>query len=138
MTSRRTAPRPKPPAYGAKITFSGNYLYRARPPSPQYGRVGTLPSSPKFCTPASSEGINWINSALVPRLWVSARAYLGPLSEFSASFSGAPADHSPDVLAVAPCNVPALTDTPTLPEHGPNLVGGTITLDNASFISRRS
>ena len=40
------------------------------------------------------------------------------------------------MLAVASCADPTPADTPSLPEHGPGLVivlGGTITLDNASF-----
>ena len=51
----------------------------------------------------------------------------------SINFTDAPADHSPDVLAVAPCTIPALANTPSLPEHSPSLVRSTITLDNASF-----
>ena len=41
-------------------------------------------------------------------------------------------DHSPEVVAVAPSVDPSLA----LPEHGPCLVGSTITLDDASFISK--
>ena len=37
------------------------------------------------------------------------------------------------MLAVASCAVPTLADTPSLPEHGPGLVGGAITLNDASF-----
>ena len=51
-------------------------------------------------------------------------------------FSDAPADHSPDVLAVASCAVPTLADTPSISEHGPGPLGGAITLDDASFTTK--
>ena len=85
-------------------------------------------SSPQFCTPT--------NPATPTRLRVSARACPGPPSEFSTHFSDAPADHSPDVLAVASCAASTLADTPSLLKHGPGLVGGTIALDNAFFTSQ--
>ena len=61
-----------------------------------------------------------------------ARACPGPFSEFSACFSDAPADSSPEVLAVTPGVDPSLL----LPEHGPCLVGGVITRDDASFTTK--
>ena len=93
-------------------------------------------SSPQFCTPIQPEGIHQINPAPLTRLRLSARACPGPPSEFSIHFSDAPADHSPDVLAVTSCAAPTSADTPSLPEHGPGLVGGTITLDDASFTTK--
>ena len=70
---------------------------------------------------------------LTARLRVSASAFPGPLSDFSTQFSDAPADHSPVVLTVTRCTVPTLADTPSLPEHGPSLVEGTITLVDTYF-----
>ena len=58
------------------------------------------------------------------------------LRSFRPTFSDASADHSPDVLVVASCAAPTPADTPSLPEHGPDLVGGTITLDDASFTTK--
>ena len=50
----------------------------------------------------------------------------------STCFSDAPADSSPEVLAVTPGVDPSLA----LPEHGPCLFGGIITLDDASFTTK--
>ena len=61
-----------------------------------------------------------------------ARACPGPPSEFSTCFSDAPADNSPEVLAVTPGVDPSLA----LPEHGPCFGGGVITLDDASFTTK--
>ena len=58
-----------------------------------------------------------------------ARACPGLLSEFSTRFFDAPADHSPEVLVVAPGVDPSLAPS----EYGPCLVGGIITLVDASF-----
>ena len=55
-----------------------------------------------------------------------------PSPEFSTYFSDAPATHSPEVLAVAPGVEPSLA----LLEYGPGLVGGTMTLDDASCITK--
>ena len=51
---------------------------------------------------------------------------------FSTCFSDSLAYRSPDVLPVVPGVDPSLT----LSEHGPSLVGGTITLDDASFATK--
>ena len=77
-----------------------------------------------------------MNPAPLTRLRVSARACPSPPSEFSTDFSGTLADHSPDVLAVAFCAAPTLANTVSLAEHGPGLVGGTITLVDASFTTK--
>ena len=95
-------------------------------------------SSPQFCTLILSEGNDEINPAPLTRLWRSARACPDPPSDFFTHSFGAPADHSPDVLAVASCAAPTPEDTPSLPEHGPGLVGGTITLDDASFTTKKT
>ena len=95
-------------------------------------------SSPQFCTLILSEGNDEINPAPLTRLWRSARACPDPPSDFFTHSFGAPADHSPDVLAVASCAAPNPEDTPSLPEHGPGLVGGTITLDDASFTTKKT
>ena len=70
------------------------------------------------------------------RLWVSARACLGPRSDLSTYFQIPELTaRSPDVLAVAPCAVPDLAVTLSLPAHGPNLVGGTITLNDPTKVT---
>ena len=51
----------------------------------------------------------------------------------SVHFPDAPGDYCPDVPAVAPCAIPALVDTPSLLDLRANLVGGTMTLGDASF-----
>ena len=49
--------------------------------------------------------------------------------KFSTCYSDTPADHGSEVLPVTPGVDPSLE----LSEHGPSLVGGTTTLDDASF-----
>ena len=61
-----------------------------------------------------------------------ASAYPGPPLDFSTCFSDAPAYHSPEDLAGAPGADPSVA----LSEHGPCLVGGIITLDEASFATK--
>ena len=53
-------------------------------------------------------------------------------SEFSTYFPDAPADQSQEVLEIASGVGPGLA----LSEHGPCLVGGTMTLDDVSFATR--
>ena len=85
-------------------------------------------SSHQLFTPTTTDRIREI-SPTPPRLSAEACACPGPPSEFSTCFSDASADHSPEVLAGAPSVDPSLA----LSEHGPCLVGGTITLDDAPF-----
>ena len=85
-------------------------------------------SSQQFCAPTTTGGIHEISPA-PPRPRALARACPGPPTDFSTCFSDAPADSSPEVLAVTPGVVPSLA----LPEDGPCLVDGIITLDDASF-----
>ena len=61
-----------------------------------------------------------------------ARACPGLPSELSTCSSDAPADNSPEVLAVAPGVDPSLV----LSEHGPCFVVGTITLNDAFFTTK--
>ena len=93
--------------------------------------LATHASSQQFCTPTSPGGIHEISPA-PPRPMVLARACPGLTSEFSTCFSDAPADSSPEVLTVTPGVDPSLA----LPEHGPCLVGGIITLYDASFTTK--
>ena len=85
------------------------------------------------------------NSAPRPRppeftRFTQCRLALGPrralaqvlLRSFRPVFSDAPADSGPEVLPVTP----GVDSSLTLPEHGPCLVGGTITLDDASFTTK--
>ena len=60
-----------------------------------------------------------------------ARACSGPYTEFSTCFSDAPADSSPEVFAT-----PGVNPSFALPEDGPYLVGGIITLDDAPFTTK--
>ena len=55
-----------------------------------------------------------------------------PPSEFSTYFSDAPADQSQEVLEIASGVGPGLA----LSEHGPCLVGGTVTRDDVSFTTK--
>ena len=93
--------------------------------------MATHASSWQFCIPTSPGGIHEIFPAL-PCPMALARACPGPPSEFSTCFSDAPADSSPEVLAITPGVGPSLA----LPGHGPCLVGGIITLDGASFTTK--
>ena len=112
----------------------------------QANNLGThLPENPR---PDNSENVNKLKnqplehwktsrknydriheiSPASPRPLAVARACPGPPLGFSTYFSDAPADHSPEVLAVAPSVDPSLA----LPEHGPCLVESTtIPLDDA-------
>ena len=88
-------------------------------------------SSHQFCTPTTPGGTYEISPA-PPRPLAVARACSGSPLEFSTCFSDAPADHSPEVSALAPTFDPSLA----LSEHGPCLVGGIITFDDASFTTK--
>ena len=91
----------------------------------------TLASSQQFCTPTTTGGIPEISPA-PPRPRALAGACPGPPAEFSTCFSDALVDSSPEVLVVTPGVVSSLA----LPEHGPCLVDGIITLDDASFTTK--
>ena len=93
--------------------------------------MATQAYSQQFCTPTTTGGIYEISPA-PPRPRVPARVCPGPPTEVSTCFSEAPADSSAEVLAVTPGADPSLA----LPEHGPCLVGGIITLDDA-FLPQR-
>ena len=84
------------------------------------------PSSPRrFRSPTGNAGIHEISSAQ-SRLGTAVGADQGPPSAY---FLGAPADQSPEVLAIASRGA----SDRALPEHGPCLTGGTVTLDDVSF-----
>ena len=76
-------------------------------------------------------GINEISPA-PPRPRALARPCPGPPTEFSTCFSDAPADSSPEVLAVTP----RVDPSPALPEHGHCLLGRIITLVDASLTTK--
>ena len=65
-------------------------------------------------------------------MFSAASAGQGPLSPFSTFSSDAPADQRQEVLEIASGVGPGLA----LPEHGPCLVGGTVTLDDVSFTAK--
>ena len=85
------------------------------------------PASPRrFRSPTGNAGIHVISSNQQSRLGTAVGADQGPPSAY---FLDAPDDQSPEVLAIASRGASDLA----LPEHGPCLVGGTVTLDDVSF-----
>ena len=78
--------------------------------------------------PDLADGINEISPAS-PRSMALARACPGRPSEFSICFSDEPANNSPEVLTVGS----GVDSFLALSGHGPCLVGGIITLDDAFF-----
>ena len=86
-------------------------------------------SSHRFRTPTGNAGIHEISSAPQSCSLTAASARQGPPSEISAYFSDASADQSHEVLEITSGVGSGLA----LTEHGPCLVGGTVTLDNVSF-----
>ena len=89
-------------------------------------------SSRRFRTPTGNVGIHEISSAPQSCSLTVASVCQGPLSEFSTYFSDAPDDQSQERLEIASGVGPGLE----LSEHGPCLVGGTVTLDDVSFTSK--
>ena len=83
----------------------------------------------QFHTPTGNVGIHEISSAPQSCSLTAASARQGPPSEISAYFSDASADQSHEVLEITSGVGSGLA----LTEHGPCLVGGTVTLDNVSF-----
>ena len=94
-------------------------------------KLATQASSQQFFTPTMTGGINEISPA-PPRPRALARPCPGPPTEFSTCFSDAPADSSPEVLAVTP----RVDPSPALPEHGHCLLGRIITLVDASLTTK--
>ena len=86
-------------------------------------------SAGRFRTPTENTGIHEVSSEPQSCSFSAASAGQGPLSPFSTFFSDAPADQSQEVLEIASGVGPGLA----LPEQGPCLVGGTVTLDDVSF-----
>ena len=70
-----------------------------------------------------------MSSAQQSRLGTVVIAGQGPSSAY---FSYAPADQTPEVLVIA---FRGVSDR-ALPEHGPCLVGGTVTLEDVSFTTK--
>ena len=89
-------------------------------------------SSRQFCTPTGNARIHKISSVPQSCPLTAASACQGPSSKFSTYFSDAPPDQSQEVLAIASDVDPGLA----LSEHGPCLVGGTVTLDDVSFTTK--
>ena len=84
------------------------------------------PSPCRFRSPTGNAGIHDILSAQQSRLGTAVDADQGPPSAY---FSGTSADQSPEVLAIASRRA----SDRALPEYGPCLVRGTVTLDDVSF-----
>ena len=89
-------------------------------------------SAGRFRTSTGNTGIHEISSRPQSCSFSAADAGQGPLMPFSAFFSDAPADQSQEVLEIASGVGPSLA----LPENGPCLVGGTVTLDDVSFTTK--
>ena len=86
-------------------------------------------SAGRFRTPTGNAGIHEISSAAQSCSLTAESACQGPPSELSTYFSDAPTDQSQEGLEIASGVGPGLA----LSEHGPCLVGGTVTLDDVSF-----
>ena len=84
----------------------------------------------QFRTPTGNAGIHEISSAPQCSL-TTVSACQGPPRNFT-YFSDAPADQGQEVLEIASGVGPDLA----LSEHGPCLVGGTVTLDDVSFTTK--
>ena len=111
-------------------------LYRPRPLAAQQRRViDTLILS---SLPLHSEVIRHcaITPAPLPRRRGSAVNCLVSPTVLSIRFFDAPPDDEIDVLFVAPFAVLAGEDTPTLPEHGPSVVGCTPTFDGPCCLTK--
>ena len=91
------------------------------------------PASPRrFRSPTGNAGIHEISSAQQSRPGTAVGACQGPPSEMSTYISGAPADQSPEVLAL----VSRGASGRALPEYDSCLVGGSVTLDDVSFTTK--
>ena len=95
------------------------------------GLVYATPSC-RFRNPTGNAGIHEISSAPQSYSLTAASACHGPPSEFSTYFSDAPADRRHEILEVASGVGQGLA----LSEHGPCLVGGTVTLDDVLFTTK--
>ena len=91
-----------------------------------------LASSRRFHTPTGNEGIQENSSTPQSGPLTGASAGQGLPSEFSTYFSEAQADQSQEALDISSGIVPGLA----LSEHGPCLVGGTVTLDDVWFTTK--
>ena len=87
-------------------------------PHPAYPR--------RFRSPTGNAGIHEISSAQLSHLGTAVGGDQGPSSAY---FSSAPADQSLKVLAIASRGA----SDRALPQHGPCLVGSTVTLNDISF-----
>ena len=87
-------------------------------------------SSRRFRTRTGNAGIHDNSSAPQSCMFTAARACQGPHSEFMTYFSDAPADQCQEGLEIASGVGLGLA----LSEHSPCLIGGTVTLDDVSFI----
>ena len=123
-------PRAKDPNKWRGKKFVGEALSAVRGAIRDSEAASPHPASPRrFCSPTGNTGINEISSALPSRSGTAVGACHGHPLEISAYFLGAPADQSAEVLAIASDGASGRAP----PEHGPCLVGGTVTLDGVSF-----
>ena len=94
--------------------------------------LANLASAGRFRTPTGNTGIHKLSSAPQSCSLAAASACQGPPYEFPTHFSDAPADQGQDIMEIASGVGPGLA----LSEHGPCLVGGTVTLDDVSFTTK--
>ena len=124
---RADDPRARDPHKWRGFFFLGEALSAVREAICDSEAGSPHPASPRrFRSPTGNAGIHEISSAQQSRLGTAVGADQGPSLAY---FLGAPADQSPEVLAIASRGA----SDRALPEHGSCLVRGTVTLDNASF-----
>ena len=123
-------PRANDPCQWRGENFHGEALSAVRDPiRDSAAGLAHSASCHPFRTPTGNAGIDEIWAAPQSCSLTTASACHGLPSAFSTYFSDAPADQSHDGLEIASIVGPGLQ----LSEHGPCLVGGTVTLDDVSF-----
>ena len=124
---RADDPRAKDPHKWRGKKLLGETLSAVREANRDSKDGSPYPASTRgFRSSTGNAGIHEISSAQQARQGTVVGAVQGPPSVY---FSGAPADQSPKVLAIASRGASDCA----LPKHGPCLVGGTVTLDDGSF-----
>ena len=124
---RADDPHAKDPHKWRGNNFLGEALCAVREAIRDSKDGSSHPASPRrFRRPTGNAGIHEISSAQQSRLRNAVGADQGTPSTY---FSATPAHQIPEVLAIASCGA----SDRALPEHGPCLVGGTVTLDDDSF-----
>ena len=133
MGLRADDPRPNDPCRWRGKNLLGEALFAVRETIRDSETGPAHPvSSSRFRFRTGNAGIHENSTAMRPGPFTAASARKGPPSEFSTYFSDAPADQSREGLEIASGVGPGLA----LSEHGPCLVVGTVTLDDASCTTK--